>query len=217
MRDTLEFFRRNFFNWVSAHNRPSKHCPSGFNVLPEHLFAQLQAQIPSSLLRRIGAAMQDGWLITADDGRGYFIQETVEGSPPQPTVYHAGNGKVVPWWELYIQLADYARLREIAQRQGFAIRMEDRQMDIAVWAGNQMLLYVENKVTATQAKSLIAKMRVYGELGFDLTDDNTGNDPLRKAMYLFQDDRRPRTSQLAHLAISNCLRSSMENTKTGFL
>jgi hypothetical protein len=163
----------------------------GFNVEPESLLVELQAQISLELLRLIGAAIHDGWLITAEDGRGYFVRETAADSPAQPTVYHAGNGKVIPWWELYIQLADYARLREIAGRRGLVVRMEDRQMDITVWAGDRMLLYVENKVTATKAKTLLSKMRRYGELGFELTDDNKGNDPLRKAMYLFQDDCQP--------------------------
>jgi hypothetical protein len=191
MRDTLEAFRHHFFAWVVAHNRPNKRFPSGFDIQPESLFAELQAKIPTDLLSLIGAAIKDGWLATANDGRGYFIQETAAGSPPQPTVYHAGAGKVIPWWELYIQLADYARLRQLAERRGLVVRMEDRQMDITVWAGEQMLLYVENKVTAESAKHLLKKMRDYGERGFELTDENKDNDPLRKAMYLFQDNSRP--------------------------
>lgn len=185
------FFRRHFFGWVRAHNQPSKRFPAGFNVEPANLFAELQSRISPDLLCLIGAAISDGWLVTAEHGRGYFVKETAAGSPPQPTIYHAGDGNVIPWWELYVQLADYARLREVADRRGLVVRMEDRQMDITVWAGDQMLLYVENKETAAKAKNLLAKMRAYGERGFEFMDDDKGNDPLRKAKYLFCNDSRP--------------------------
>jgi hypothetical protein len=191
MRDPVELLRRHFCTWVAEHNKPSTRAPAGYSVDGEALFAQLQAEIPNDRLRHIGAALQDGGLKTAEDGRGYFICERGAGSPPQPTVYHAGSGKVIPWWELYVQLSDYARLRPIAERRGLQVRMEDRQMDITVYAGEKMLLYVENKVTAAQAKSLLRKMRQYGETGFDLNDPDKGNDPLRKAKYLFRDDCRP--------------------------
>lgn len=191
MRAPIEYFRHQFFNWVEQHNRPSKRCPKGYAVDPQSLYDELLARMPLEFLKLIGAALQDGWLTTADDGRGYFVKENAAGSPPQPTVYHAGEGKIIPWWELYIQLAYYAQLRSVASRRGLTVRMEDRQMDITVWAGDRMLMYVETKVTAAQAKSLLSKMRDYGNSGFELDDPNKGNDPLRKAMYLFADDCRP--------------------------
>ncbi len=192
MSDSLDVLRQFFFGWVIAHNRPSKRRPEGFDVQPSDLFGLLRERIPEDRLRLIGSGLERGWLSTADDGRGYFIKETAIGSPPQPTVYHAGGGRVIPWWELYVQLADYVRIRSEVDGRDLTVRMEDRQMDITVWAGEQLLLYVENKVTAETAESLRVKMGRYGEAGFDLADDNRGNDPLRKAMYLFQEGCYPR-------------------------
>lgn len=192
MRDGLAVFRREFFKWVDAHNKPSKRQPLGYQSVPSELFETLQARISDELLRSIGLALQDGWIATAQDGRGYFVRETQSDSPPQPAVYHAGGGKVIPWWELYVQLADYSRLRGIAERQGLTVRMEDRQRDITVWAGRQHLLMVENKVAATDAEVLLRKMKQYGEEGFMLDALDVGNDPLRKAKYLFRDDGQPK-------------------------
>lgn len=192
MQDPLDHFRRQFFRWVEQHNKPSKRCPAGYQADPQALYQELLDRVPANdYLKPIGRALQDGWLTTADDGRGYFVKENAAASPPQPAVYHAGGGKIIPWWELYVQLAYYAQLRAIAERRQLTVRMEDRQMDITVWAGERMLMYVETKVTAAQAKVLLSKMRAYGESGFELDDPNKGNDPLRKAMYLFADDCRP--------------------------
>jgi len=199
VRDGLAVFRREFFKWVDAHNKPSKRQPLGYQAVGSELFETLQAKIPDELLRSIGLALQDGWIATAEDGRGYFVRETQSDSPPQPAVYHAGGGKVIPWWELYVQLADYSRLRGIAERQGLTVRMEDRQRDITVWAGGQHVLMVENKVTATDAESLLRKMKQYGQEGFMLDALDVGNDPLRKAKYLFRDDGRPKYFGLSAL------------------
>lgn len=99
VRDGFAVFRREFVKWVEAHNRPSKRQPLGYQAIASELFETLQARMPEELLRSIGFALQDGWIATAEDGRGYFVRETQSDSPPQPSVYHAGGGKVIPWWE----------------------------------------------------------------------------------------------------------------------
>jgi hypothetical protein len=71
------------------------------------------------------------------------------------------------------------------------VRMEEDQMDINVWAGQRLILYVENKETREKALALLKKMRQYGESGFDLDALDKGNDPLRKAKYLFRNEHRP--------------------------
>jgi hypothetical protein len=115
-----------------------------------------------------------------------------EGGNGHYTVSHWGDGKIAPCWELYVQLADYSRLRAAADARGLTVRLEDRQMDITVWAGCEFVLYVENKETKAQATSLLARMREYGVSGFDLDAPDKGNDPLRKAKYLFCYEQRPR-------------------------
>jgi hypothetical protein len=65
--------------------------------------------------------------------------------PQQFAVTHQGQGQVVPCWELFVQLADYAWLRTIAERHGQEVRLEDRLMDLTVRAGCRLVLYVEHK------------------------------------------------------------------------
>lgn len=192
MRDGLAVFRREFFKWVGAHNKPSMRQPLGFNVDARDLFDRLIARIPGELLRQVGFGIYDGWLITPNNGPGYTICETLAGSPPQVTVFHCGGGKVIPSWELHVQLSDYVRLRRTADRLGLTVRMEDRDRDIVVWAGRNLWLMVENKVRAADAETLLRKMKRYGEEGFTLDELDVGNDPLRKAKYLFRDDGSPK-------------------------
>jgi hypothetical protein len=192
MRDTLDIFRTHFFRWVREHNRPSRRVPAGYQVVPEDLYALLRSRIPDECLRRIGSAIQDGWLESEEAvDRTYFIREGGGNRSGQPTVYHQGGGIVIPWWELYVQLADYAELRAVAERRRLVVRMEESQMDIVVWAGNRMLQSVENKETREKAVALVKKMQAYGRTGFEIDAPDKGNDPLRKCKYFFNKDYRP--------------------------
>ncbi|MFG0319782.1 MAG: hypothetical protein ACF8XB_21100, partial [Planctomycetota bacterium JB042] len=96
------------------------------------------------------------------------------------------------WWELLVQLADFSQLRGAADRLGHEVRIEDDLMDVTVWAGDELLLYVENKMRASEASSLVDRMKAYGASGFDMESVAAGNDALKKCRYLFREDRRPR-------------------------
>ena len=74
-----------------------------------------------------------------------------------------------------------------------------------VWAGSNLVLYVENKVTESQAKHLLEKMIHYGDSGFELDAFDKGNDGLRKAKYLFRYDSHPQYFALS--VASSWLRS----------
>ena len=56
-------------------------------------------------------------------------------------------------------------------------------MDIMVYSGSKMILYVENKTDAATAKRLINKMKECGKFGFQINDSDVGNDGLNKAKY----------------------------------
>jgi hypothetical protein len=45
----------------------------------------------------------------------------------------------------------------------------------------------QNKLTLKQAKTLLKKMKSYGDTGFNLDDPDVKNDPLRKAKYLVRE------------------------------
>jgi hypothetical protein len=142
----------------------------------------------------IGAAILNGWLETEKEpGRGYYVRETDRPGKHggQPTITHYGNGNHAPWWELFVQLADYGWLRSIAIRYGQQVKLEDRLMDLTVSASDRLILYVEHKEKSITAEKLLDRMRHYGENGFSLDDPDRGNDPLRKAKYLVRYGAHP--------------------------
>ena len=162
-----ERFRREFCRWVQAHNDAK-----GYATDPDALFSILQGRI-GARLARIGSAYRNGWLQTeADPGRGYFVREADRPGPRggQFTITHQGEGQVAPCWELFVQLADYAWLRTVAERHRQEVRLEDRLMDLTVRAGSRLVLYVEHKTTRELAEKLVDRMRRYGEDGFTLED-----------------------------------------------
>ena len=56
--DALERFRLEFRDWVRALNRVK-----GFNSSPEEVLERLGSRIPEAMLRQIGGAFINGWLI----------------------------------------------------------------------------------------------------------------------------------------------------------
>jgi len=185
----IERFRTEFRKWVQSHN-----AAKGYATDPEKLFRKLEAQVGKTTLTRIGSAYLNGWLQTEPDvDRGYFVREADRPGRRggQFTVTHQGQGQVAPCWELFVQLADYACLRTVAERHGQEVRLEDRLMDLTVRAGSRLVLYVEHKTTRKLAEKLLAQMRQHGEKGFTLDDPDRGNDALRKAKYLVRDGAHP--------------------------
>jgi hypothetical protein len=185
MTAALEIFRRAFTRWAAAHCQTTE-----FKAGPTPLLDTLNERIDEHTQRLIGSAFLNGWLETEQTaGRGHFVRETDRNDKGggQYMVTHIGNSRVAPCWESYIQLADYARLRTVAEPRGLKVQLEYHLMDITVWAGENLILYVENKVTRNQAQSLLKKVHGYGDTGFNLDDPDKGNDPLRKAKYLVRD------------------------------
>lgn len=185
----LKRFQRELESWIKAH-REVRHSQIEFDAL----YAQIIERVPESMLRDIGRAFENGWLETDPrPSRGYFIRErgVLGGKGSVYLLTNVTASGVGIWWELLVQLADYSQLRAAAEPRGMQVRLEHELMDITVWAGSKLLLYVENKTTAQQARSLLSKMRAYGEIGFDVDDPAKGDDPLRKAKYLFGRDSRP--------------------------
>jgi hypothetical protein len=188
--DALERFKKEFRGWIRALNEAK-----GFKASPDEVLERLEERIPESMLRQIGGAFINGWLQNeAETDRGYFVRESDRKGPRggQWMLEHVGEGRISPCWELYVQLADYSRIRTVAERHGLTTRLEDRLMDITVYAGKTLVLYVENKAKKQQAHHLFIKMREYGELGFDIDAPDKGNDPLRKAKYLVREGAYPK-------------------------
>ena len=187
--DALERFRKEFKGWVRSHNQIKE-----FNTDPDEILGRLENKIPESNLRQIGAAFINGWLENEpEEDRRYFVRESdrpgLRGG--QWMLEHAGSGNVNPCWELYVQMADYSRIRTVAEKHGMTTRLEDGLLDITVYAGNKMVLYVENKKEKSQALHLLDRMHKYGESGFSMDDPDKGNDPLRKSKYLIRGDAFP--------------------------
>ena len=181
----LDRFHTEFRRWVAAHNEEK-----GFATDADKLLSDLKSRIGDESLRQIGGAFIDGWLETE---RGYRIRETNLGDNRSGQVPIANQdksqigGKVAPCWELYVQLADYGRLRRVAETHGHTVRLEDDLMDIVVWAGSSLLLYVENKEKKADATKLVEAMRAHGLDGVSF-EAPSKKDALKKARYLTRDN-----------------------------
>jgi hypothetical protein len=202
--NTLERFRSEFKGWVHALNRAK-----GLNASVDEVLGRLESRIPETMLRQIGAAFINGWLQNESErDRRYFVRESdrTGSRGGQWVLGHAGAGRVDPCWEVYVQLADYSRIRTVAERHRLTARLEDRLMDITVYAGNNLFLYVENKTKKEDAIRLLERMREYGNTGFDLSDPDRGNDPLRKAKYLVRDGSHPHYFGLSAIGFEQMFR-----------
>lgn len=132
-RSALERFRRAFRSWVRALVQESG---GSLRVEADEVLERLEQCIPESTLVQIGPAFENGWL-KSDRRRVQGSDCSVSGQHP----VYASKGVVVPWWELYLQLADYGRLRSETERRGTTVRLEDHErMDITVDAGAQSIL-----------------------------------------------------------------------------
>ena len=188
-KSALERLRAEFNVWVKGYD-----YAKNIELDSEQLFETLCGRIPDDQLRHVGAALVNGWLETEKHpNRRYFVRESDRpgNSGGQVTLSHYGSGLIAPYWELFVQLADYGWIRSIAGRNGQEVRLEDRLMDITVSSGNQIILYIENKEKASSAVNLVKGMHEYGEKGFNLDDPDRGNDQLRKSKYIVKKDARP--------------------------
>lgn len=195
MVDALQAFRQRFIRWVKEHN-----ATKGFATDPDAMLGSLDRKFGADLQRQIGAAFLNRFLVTDErPGLGYRIRSTDDTGlgVALNAITGIGAGSSQPFWELYVQLGDYSRIRAVAERRGLVVRLEDRLMDIAVWAGTRLILCVENKVERSVAEALIRKMSKYGEEGVALDAPDRGNDALRKSKYLFN-----ATSPVEHFAVS---------------
>jgi len=212
--DTLKRFKKEFNAWVRAYNRTYD-----YRTNPDELLSKLEKRIPDTTLRQIGGAFENGWLINeSEQHRGYFVKESDRPGKRGglPTITHVGNGIVNPWWELYVQLADYSRIRTVAEQHGKTVRLEDQLMDIVVYAGSSMILYVENKTDKIQAIKLLEGMREYGASGFQLDDPDKGNDSLRKAKYIVRETARPKFFALSAVDFEQIFQVDYLNQRNRF-
>ena len=213
--DALERFRLEFRGWVRALNRVK-----GFDASPDDVLGRLESKVPEEMLRQIGGAFINGWLQNEPDpNRKYFVRESdrngIRGG--QWMLGHAGEGRIDPNLELHVQLADYSRIRTIAERHGLTTRLEDGLMDITVYAGKKLILYVENKTKKDAALRLLKGMRDYGQKGFTLKDPDKGNDYLRKAKYLVRDGAYPQYFALSAIGYERMFRVEYFGSENRFL
>jgi hypothetical protein len=100
--------------------------------------------------------------------------------------------------QLGVQVAEYIRLWERLQGSNFRLNFEDGLMDIAVYDGQQLVLYCEVKEKAEQAEKLLLEISQH-EGGVDETIRDRGFDSLRKAKYLLK--HRPRYFRLVAIGL----------------
>jgi hypothetical protein len=202
MADPLARFRAELELWTDAHRRLY-----ATQLEPHQLYDEVRRRVPDAILHRVGAAFDGGWLktVVSADGR-HFIDQCAATGTALPNVRFLWDRNASPWWELLVQLADYGDLAAAAEPHGLHVLLEWGRMDVTVWSGTKLVLYVENKFHARDAARLLERLRRYGEEGFELGKPEKGNDALRKVHYLFQDGARPEWFALSAVGLEQVFR-----------
>jgi hypothetical protein len=151
---------------VEAHTREK-----GFTTDPDGVIQELEDRVGAEQLVQIGAAFLNGWIMTEQEaGRGYFVRETdrPRGRGGLFMMINRGSGRAFPCWENFVQLADYATVRTVAERHGQVVRLEDCLMDLTVRTEDRLILYLGQKRNVRLARALLGKMRNCGGAGVNL-------------------------------------------------
>ena len=141
------------------------------------MFTIIKERIPNGLLATIGFGIENG--IVLPSGCTFKIKGMDHSKGPYNWFSRDNtNRRLNPNWEYYIQVAEYVRLCQAFGNRDYVLTFEDALMDIGVYKNNSLLVCCEIKEKSTQAKKLIAGIKIY-QGGIDLTAPDRGNDPLR--------------------------------------
>jgi hypothetical protein len=166
-----------FRKWVSAASAKWHYKDHQQNEYYEKIYARLG----SGLCEALALGIREGIILT----QGYAFR--LKGLPAKKGPYKwfgpSSSGAPSPYWEYYVQAAEYVRLFGLATQRGLQLTFEDGLMDLALYGSGQLLVYCEVKQHPAQIEALIKGIRNY-EQEIDYSRSDRGNDPLRKAKYI---------------------------------
>ena len=90
-----------------------------------------------------------------------------------------------PNWEYFIHVAYYIQLLHFVEQTELSLIFEDQLMDLTIYENSKLKICIEVKEKAKQLHQLLAGVRAY-QNNVDLSAQDRGKDPLRKAKYIIQ-------------------------------
>jgi len=182
-RESLEvakmsnIFNEHFREWVTSACREwSYHEPS------EVYYDKVNNRIPDGVRVLLGEGIKEGIILT--QGHKFSLKGLAPNKGPYSWFSkYTSVQEPSPNWEYYIQAALYAQLYSAPKSKELKLAFEDDLMDIALYNGSKLMVYVEVKEKASHIQQLISGIKKYQD-EVDYISPDRGNDPLRKAKYI---------------------------------
>jgi len=173
--DDLQFFDEAFRGWLTAfhHDRELPELSEEAHAAFRQTFDK---RIPSAICTTIGAGLRSGFLQTTQ----FKVCVSHSGNRPWGVLF--GQGTL--WWEFFVQLAEAVHIEPVARAAGLMIKLEDSLMDITLSRQHDLIVYIEAKEDAGEARALVAGMHVWGRQPQAQQPERAKDDSLKKVRYL---------------------------------
>lgn len=150
-------------------------------------YERVRKRLPAGLRSILGYGIDKGFIV--EHGKEFSLKGLPEDKGPYNWLSrYTAKRQPSPNWEYCVQVAEYVRLFELAQRNGLLLTFEDDLMDLALYRGEELIVCCEVKEKNSQLMNLLRGIKSFqDEVDFSLHDRH--NDPLRKAKYIVK--RRP--------------------------
>ncbi len=180
-----QLFENGFRNWAQL------ACSEwGYDTPPESYYQHVFERLPNGLRIILGYGIDRSLIIQM--GKEFLLKGLDEKKGPYNWFSRdSSKKKPAPNWEYYVQVAEYVRLFELAERNNLRLTFEDDLMDIALYDGEKLIVCCEVKEQTSQLIKLLQGIREFQNdvKKIDFTIDDRHNDPLRKAKYILK--KRP--------------------------
>lgn len=170
----LRRFNEHFTEWVLHACREW-----GFAEPAGSFYERVYARIPEGVRYLLGQGLQE--VIIIPQGHRFSLKGLAANRGPFSwfSRYSAAR-EPSPNWEYFPHVALYSQLYTPLTSRGLALVFHDEHIDLAIYAGDRLLVYIEVKEKAEKLQALMAGIKRY-QTAIDLSAPDRGNDPLRKA------------------------------------
>ena len=158
-----------------------------YDNVSEEYYERVFNRLPPGLRSLLGYGIDSGLIV--QKGKEFTLKGLEENKGPYNWLSRDSSKKVPATnWEYCVQVAEYVRLFDHAERNNLNLTFEDDLMDLSLKQDDKLLVCCEVKEKSKQAQALIRGIKKFEDAPH-LEKDDRGKDPLRKAKYIV--DLRP--------------------------
>ena len=154
----------------------------GYASVSDEYYEKVLNRLPHGLRSLLGYGINSGLII--QNGKEFTLLGLDKNKGPYNWLSRDLSAKIPAVnWEYFVQVAEYVRLYELAERNNLRLTFEDDLMDIALYANGKLIVCCEVKEQTSQLMKLFQGIRaLQNEVDFSVDDRH--KDPLRKAKYI---------------------------------